>query len=187
MRTCVLCGDNKPLSEFHLKSSKTGRLDSRCKPCSNARNKAWYAANRERKLAANDAHRRANLEKAASYSRKYRETHPEKWQAIMDATKEARVAKSLQWAKDNPARHSARVMRYATAKINRTPKWAMSLDFGAVYEEARRLAQETGIPHDVDHIVPLRGETVSGLHVPWNLRAIPASANRSKSNKFESA
>jgi hypothetical protein len=41
----------------------------------------------------------------------------------------------------------------------------------------------TGVNHEVDHVHALRGENFSGLHVPWNLRVIPSSANARKSNK----
>jgi hypothetical protein len=67
------------------------------------------------------------------------------------------------------------------------PRWLTVDDRIAirrVYEEADRLTIETGILHHVDHIVPLRGKTVSGLHVPWNLRALPAAENLSKGNRF---
>jgi 5-methylcytosine-specific restriction endonuclease McrA len=49
------------------------------------------------------------------------------------------------------------------------------------YKEARRLTQETGTKHEVDHIWPLsRG----GPHLPWNLRVITAKENRKKSDKI---
>jgi hypothetical protein len=74
--------------------------------------------------------------------------------------------------------------------LSRAPKWLSRSDRQAisrVYEEADRLTIETGVLHHVDHIVPLRGRTVSGLHVPWNLRALPAAENLSKGNKMVDA
>ncbi len=63
----------------------------------------------------------------------------------------------------------------------------------AVYEEARQWCDQTGVKHDVDHIVPLSGmcpytgvPNICGLHVPWNLRAIPSSMNRLRGNKYYS-
>ena len=53
------------------------------------------------------------------------------------------------------------------------------------YLRAIELSCETGVPHEVDHIVPLKGKTVTGLHVPWNLQIIQKSDNCSKGNKFD--
>jgi hypothetical protein len=55
----------------------------------------------------------------------------------------------------------------------------------AVYAEAKRLSEETGIPHEVDHIIPLRGKLVSGLHVIANLRVVTRSENRRKSKRYD--
>lgn len=73
------------------------------------------------------------------------------------------------------------------AKLQRTPPWADLDAMRAVYAEANRLTQETGIPHHVDHIVPLQGRLVSGLHVHNNLQILTGSENSKKRNHFEVA
>lgn len=76
---------------------------------------------------------------------------------------------------------------YMRGRKNAAPHWLTETQrkqCQAVYLRAERLTRETGIPHDVDHIYPIKGKTVCGLHVPWNLRAIPAEENRRKHNKM---
>ncbi len=65
-----------------------------------------------------------------------------------------------------------------------TPKWAKKEDIQAIYEEAKRLTIETGIKHQVDHIIPLKHPLVCGLHVKENLRVITQEENYKKNNKF---
>lgn len=72
-------------------------------------------------------------------------------------------------------------------RMQRAPSWLTESDIREIeslYLEAARLSRETGIQHHVDHIVPLLGKKVSGLHVPWNMRVIPAKDNLRKGNKF---
>lgn len=86
------------------------------------------------------------------------------------------------------ARHHAQSCADGAARragINKaTPAWADRAAIRAIFERARQVSNETGVPHEVDHVVPLNGRTVSGLHVHWNLMVIPAAANRAKSNRF---
>jgi len=55
-----------------------------------------------------------------------------------------------------------------------------------LYDLCRQLESITGEDFEVDHIVPLQGKNVCGLHVPWNLQHLEASENRSKNNKYDS-
>ena len=85
------------------------------------------------------------------------------------------------------ARTSFHTARRRIIQLQRTPKYLtiiQILEIQAFYTEAIRLTQETSIPHEVDHIYPLQGKEVSGLHVPWNLQILTKEQNRSKGNKM---
>jgi 5-methylcytosine-specific restriction endonuclease McrA len=74
-------------------------------------------------------------------------------------------------------------------KLKATPAW-LTLEhlkeIKLLYLKSKIISKETGTQHQVDHIVPLLGKEVCGLHVPWNLRVITAEENRKKCNKLES-
>ena len=89
------------------------------------------------------------------------------------------------WRKKNPGKVSASTMRRIAAKARAVPPWADHARIAAVYAEAARLTKATGIPHHVDHIVPIQGKQVCGLHWHENLRPLPASENSRKGNRFD--
>lgn len=75
---------------------------------------------------------------------------------------------------------------YKYSKRNATPSWLTNehyLQIESLYWLAKLQKELTDIDFHVDHIVPLRGKTVCGLHVPWNLQVLSAKDNLSKSNK----
>lgn len=82
------------------------------------------------------------------------------------------------------ARAHAYAMKRHASKMKRTPAWADQQAIQSVYEECRRLTRSSGLEYQVDHIIPLQGRLVSGLHVENNLRIIPAVENRQKHNAF---
>ena len=118
-------------------------------------------------------YRLSNPERCLEYDRKSYWKHREK-----------RIAKSRRWNVENKEEFAAREAGRRAVQRDASPIW---VDWGAItviYEDASRKTRETGILHHVDHIVPLKSKIVCGLHVPWNLRVIPARENQSKSNKI---
>ena len=88
------------------------------------------------------------------------------------------------WASRNLDRGCAKAARYRASKINRTPSWSETKAIEELYTKARDLRESTGHEYHVDHIIPLNGERVSGLHVLANLQVLRAEENLSKSNTF---
>ncbi len=93
-------------------------------------------------------------------------------------------AAGLLWARKNPDKACANTMKRKAAKRNRTPGWANLSKIAEFYALASELTKTTGIKHVVDHVIPLQGLYVSGLHVENNLQVITALANASKGNKY---
>lgn len=80
----------------------------------------------------------------------------------------------------------ARTIYRRLSKKQRTPKWLSENDIWMIkeaYELASLRTKLFGFSWHVDHIIPLQGAIVSGLHVPTNLQVIPWLDNVKKHNK----
>jgi hypothetical protein len=119
-------------------------------------------------------------ERRADYAQ--READKAASQRLWDANWRAREKADKERKQANQRRRTSK--RRADERL-RSPAWADQTAIAAVYLEAKRLEVETGVPHHVDHIYPLCGRLVSGLHVAGNLQVLTALANMKKHNKFE--
>lgn len=121
-----------------------------------AAKRRYYEANRELAIA------RANarpIEEKRRYKKKYKEANPELYKEMTNL----------------------RRRRFRDA----TPPWISAEQKKAIrslYRLAMEMTKITGVRHAVDHIVPLLGETVCGLHVPWNMQVLTQDENLRKSN-----
>lgn len=129
--------------------------------------------NKAKILARKAEYRRSNAEKIRQYNAAYSANNAEKMREWRD-----------RWALNNPHVLRAAKARRRAIETYACPAWADMEAMRAIYKECLRVTQETGITHHVDHVVPLRGELVCGLHVPSNLQVIPAIDNFVKSNKW---
>lgn len=121
----------------------------------------------------------------------YRHKFPDKVKAIAKTSiakhRTARNAEKAQWAKKNRGRVLAWCRERQLRKVQRTPSWLTADDLWLieeVYQTAALRTKTTGVQWHVDHKLPLRGKTVSGLHVPANLQVILGAENSRKGNRL---
>lgn len=86
-------------------------------------------------------------------------------------------------AKRNYYKNPLKARKYDIRKRNATPSWADTEKIKRVYKMAKEY-RDKGIDAEVDHIVPLKGENVCGLHVSWNMQIINRRYNISKNNRW---
>ena len=93
-------------------------------------------------------------------------------------------AKSAAYWRAHPELNRFHRANRRAAEKRATPSWADQSKIMVFYEQAVRLTEQTGIPHHVDHIYPLRSEIMCGLHVEANLQILPGAINQSKKNRI---
>lgn len=184
-----------------------------CCECVSERKKELYQERRKEVLAYMKAqgaiYRTANPEKRAENSRRWKQNNRARLLALDRAKRAANPEVSRARSRAHYSRHRERellrqkvwrmanrgVINAFTAKrkadlLQRTPGWLSADDLWLLketYALARVRTELFGFSWHVDHVIPLRGKNVSGLHVPNNVRVIPAMDNLRKGNRVELA
>ena len=165
-KICHRCGCEKDGALFNRRAASKDGLQQKCRDCERiyklekldaerVRQAIWYQENKEKKS-----------HSARSWYLKNRQIA---------------IDKGLQWLKKNPVKSRQINAKKKAARLKATPPWVDHYLVNGMYEVAA-LFHRAGLDMEVDHIVPLRGKTVSGLHTHQNLQLMVRSKNASKSN-----
>ena len=160
-KKCYYCQNNKPHTDFYKNKTRSDGLQSHCKICHKKRKRQHYEENKEVYLDNDRVWSTHNRDKRRKISKTYRDTR-------------------------NPTINAGNA-RYRAKKLKATPPWLTEQHHDLireVYSHARDCEMVSGEKYHVDHIIPLQGKYICGLHVPWNLQVLPADINLRKSGKL---
>lgn len=163
----------QPLEEFNKNNQQKTGLHPQCKSCRSQQ----YFDNPDEIRARALQNYVDNPERVRANVAKWAKTNPKRKRAI-----------EIDWRHSHPGEVNNWLAIRRASKLQATPSWlskeqrAEMKDFYVVASMMSGLCPE---PMHVDHIRPLRGKNVCGLHVPWNLQIIPKSVNIKKSNKMD--
>lgn len=202
-KTCNTCCVEKPLIEFGPHNTAADGYNPKCKSCVSEYNREYRRRNRKKfhtaQLKYRETHRKQARQRTAQwvvdnperkrendkrYYEQNRERELAKSKKRHKKNRKANCERSKQWRLDNPNRVAAQTAARRAVKKQAIPVWADTKQIETFYAEAKRLTEETGVSHQVDHIVPLNNDMVCGLHCEDNLRIITAEENNTKKNKL---
>jgi len=165
----------RPCLHGHVAERQTS--NGTCVVCLKERNLQWQKDNPDKVYLNQKSYLARNPEKRKLWMDKYLQENGDK-----------RRAYSRSWRLLNPDKNAAKQKRREAAKSHRSPPWLSEKhhqEMNDMYWLAADLKRVSGESYHVDHIIPLQGKHVSGLHVPWNLQILPADINLRKSNSTE--
>jgi len=174
--SCVKGEIMQGLDQFYKSPKMKDGHSNVCKSCEKVRQSQRYLENRDEVIARTKAYGKANRHVSRKASKNY-----------YSKNKEAEIQRKLDWSKQNPEKAAAYTANYRANKRRATPVWLTEdhrEEILRFYEHSKECRMLTGDEYHVDHIVPLAGENVCGLHVPWNLQVLPSDINIAKSNKY---
>ncbi len=166
-KVCATCKETKLLLEYSPRKNRPLKVHYSCKVCLAKRAKLQRAA----KDPSEDQKEKAKIRAAL-----WRQNFPER-----------NIKMKSDWRVKNLDVKNAANSRRRSLKLQSLPVWLTKVqkeEIKSLYWLAKDLRAVTGCEYHVDHIVPLQGEFVCGLHVPWNLQILPADINLSKGNTF---
>ncbi len=175
MRSCRKCGVIKPILDFKKHTHGYRHVCKKCQYLAEMNNPIAHSNRNARNKVYRDSERGRAVAQAYSRSTKGR------------ASRYAAIKRYENTPQGAENKYFSTAKRRAS-RIQRTPAWLTVDDLWMIkeiYSLARLRTQVFGFKWHVDHIIPLQGGTVSGLHVPKNLRVIPWIDNQRKFNKFE--
>jgi hypothetical protein len=174
-KRCTKCLLVKPLPLFPKSKGGKHGVRGNCKDCERVRQKVYRESNKGR-----------IKEGWADWFEKNKEYNRSRWRHYYTERTEYLKDRSKFYKKIEPHRYNTYNAKRRAAKLQATPCWLSNRHLQSIedmYWLAGDLFKVTGEVYHVDHIVPLVGVDVCGLHVPWNLQVLPSDLNLKKGNK----